>query len=117
MRFLSKTRITSLVPFFTHGHGSKRKLLGTTGFGLFFLLPIGFFGYPFLTHSHIFPPPNMVCTWSHVAQNFERRKLGVSLGKFCCWFWGTSDPLRNLLRIIIRFGLASLVVHVQSSGN
>ena len=34
--------------------GSKRKPLRTTGFGLFFLLPIGFFGYPvFLTHSHL----------------------------------------------------------------
>ena len=28
---------------------------GTTGFGLFFLLLIGFFRYPvFLTHSHVF---------------------------------------------------------------
>ena len=34
------------------GCGSKRKPLGTTGFGLFFLLPIGFFGYPFLTHCY-----------------------------------------------------------------
>ena len=29
-----------------------RKPLGTTGFGLFFLLPIEFFRYPYLTHSH-----------------------------------------------------------------
>ena len=36
----------------THGYGSKRKPLGTAGFGLF-LLPIGFFRYLFLTHSHI----------------------------------------------------------------
>ena len=36
-----------------YGFGSKRKLLGTTGFDWFFLLPIGFFGYPFLTRSHI----------------------------------------------------------------
>ena len=38
-----------------HGYGSKRKPLGTTGFGLFFLLPIGVFGYPFfdpMPHSH-----------------------------------------------------------------
>ena len=27
--------------------------MGTTGFGLFFLLPIVFLGYPFLTHSQI----------------------------------------------------------------
>ena len=34
------------------GYGSKRKPLGTRGFSLFFLLPIGFFRYPvFLTHS------------------------------------------------------------------
>ena len=37
------------VPF---GYGSKRTPLGTTGFSLFFLLPIGFFRHPFLTHSH-----------------------------------------------------------------
>ena len=37
------------------GYGSKRcQPLGTTGFGHFFLLPIGFFRYPFLTHSHWF---------------------------------------------------------------
>ena len=36
------------------GFGSKRKPLGTTCFGLLFHLPIGFFGYPFLTHSHFF---------------------------------------------------------------
>ena len=35
------------------GCGSKRNPLGTTGFGLFFLSPIRFFGYPFLTHSHV----------------------------------------------------------------
>ena len=36
------------------GYGSKRKKnLGITGFGLLFLLPIGFFGCPFLTHSHL----------------------------------------------------------------
>ena len=35
----------------TTGYGSKRKPLGTTGFGLFFLLPIGFCRYPFLTHT------------------------------------------------------------------
>ena len=37
------------------GSGSKRcQPLGTTGFSLFFLLPIGFFRYPvFLTHSQV----------------------------------------------------------------
>ena len=35
------------------GIGSKRKALGTAGFGLFFLPPNRFFGYPVLTHSHI----------------------------------------------------------------
>ena len=46
--------------FCRYGSGSKRKPLGTTGFGRFFLLPIGFFRYPeFWTHSQIsfvFPP-------------------------------------------------------------
>ena len=32
---------------------SKRKPLKTTGFGPFSLLPIGFFGYPFLTHGQL----------------------------------------------------------------
>ena len=37
--------------------GEKRcQPLGTTGFGLLFLLPIGFFSYPFLTHSHLKTP-------------------------------------------------------------
>ena len=31
----------------------KKTQTGTTGFGLFFLLPIGFFRSPFSTHSHI----------------------------------------------------------------
>ena len=35
------------------GCGSKRNSLGTTGVGLFFILPIGFFRYPFLTHSQL----------------------------------------------------------------
>ena len=40
---------------FLFGFGSKRcQPLGTTGFSLFFRLPIGFFRYPvFLTHSHL----------------------------------------------------------------
>ena len=43
-------------PILSYGYGSKRKPLGTAGFGLFFLLPIGFSKYPFLTHSHISRP-------------------------------------------------------------
>ena len=49
------------------GYGSKRKPLGTTGFGLFFLLPIGFFGYPFLTHSQVFQFPQGV--WGHLGDH------------------------------------------------
>ena len=37
---------------YQYGYRSK-KILRTTGFGLFSLFPIGFLGYPFLTHNHI----------------------------------------------------------------
>ena len=36
------------------GYGSKREALGTTGFGLLFMLPIGFFRYLFLTQSRMY---------------------------------------------------------------
>ena len=39
-----------------YGCGSKRKPLGTTGFNLFVLLPIGFFGYSFL-NMFVFKQP------------------------------------------------------------
>ena len=42
-----------MIPGYRTGFGSKRKLLGTTGFGLFFLQPIGSFEYLFLTHSRL----------------------------------------------------------------
>ena len=35
----------------------KKTQTGTTGFGLLFLSPIGFFRYPFLTHSQIQTAP------------------------------------------------------------
>ena len=48
--------------FVWSGYGSKRKPLWTTGFGKFFLLPVGVFRYPvFLTHTQV-KETNL---WSH----------------------------------------------------
>ena len=44
------------------GYGSKRKPLGTTSFGLFSFYQYGFFGYPFLTHSHLENGSNLLET-------------------------------------------------------
>ena len=46
------------------GYGSKRKPQRfSTGFGLFFLLPIGFLGYPFLTHGQFLLQLLRPVTW------------------------------------------------------
>ena len=49
----TKKTFKKLLQCLLPGHGSKENLYKTTGFGAVFLLAIGFFGVPFLTHNHI----------------------------------------------------------------
>ena len=64
--------------------GQKENPIKTTGLGLFFLLPIGFLRYPFLTHTHMDSPSTTTGLLdSAFCECFHCAKL------FCCdiWLW------------------------------
>ena len=80
-----------------HGYGSKRKPLGTTGFSLFFLLPIGSLGtlfWPIATYTYC----SNLDLWSELPTFQPSRGPGPDFGAASaatgrrlrlleCWFW------------------------------
>ena len=80
--------VPSLSGAMSYGYGSKRKPLGTTGFGLCFLLPLGFFRCPFMTHTHILQAK----TSGLLSSLLQRRSLSEGLSLL------SGRPMKNFSR-------------------